>query len=82
MSSADPSKLMATADAFKFNYEHSLVPSPLSRMQREGVWTNVYRARVARATYSACQSDARIKSHDCSGMNGMQINHCACSYTL
>ena len=42
----------------------------------------MYRARVARATYNACQSDARIKSHDSSGMNGMQINHCACLYTL
>ena len=53
------------------------MPSPLSRMRREGVWPNVYRARVARATYSARQSDARIKSHDCAGMNGMHINDCA-----
>ena len=37
----------------------------------------LYRARVARATYSARQSDARIKSHDCTGMNGMHINDCA-----
>ena len=55
----------------------SLVPSSLSRTRREGVWPNVYRARVARATYSARQSDARIKSHDCAGMNGMHINDCA-----
>ena len=56
---------------------HSLVPSPLSRTRREGVWPNVYRARVARATYSARQSDARIKSHDCAGTTGMHINDCA-----
>ena len=55
----------------------SLVPSPLSRTRREGVWPNMYRARVARATYSARQSDAQIKSHDCAGMNGMHINDCA-----
>ena len=55
----------------------SLVPSPLSRTRREGVWPNVYRARVARATYSARQSDARIKSHDCAGTTGMHINDCA-----
>ena len=55
----------------------SLSPSPLSRTRREGVWTNVYRARVARAMYSARQSDAWIKSHDCVDMNGMHINDCA-----
>ena len=57
--------------------QYSLVPSPLSRKRREGVWTNMYRAHVIRAMYSALQSDARIKSHDCAGMNGMQINDCA-----
>ena len=41
----------------------SLVPSPL-RKREEGVWTNVYRARVASAAWSARQSDARKKSHD------------------
>ena len=56
---------------------YSLVPSPLSRTWREEVWTNMYRARVACATYSARQSDARIKSHDCTGMNGVHINDCA-----
>ena len=55
----------------------SLVPSPLLHTRREGVWPNVYRARVARATYSARQSDARIKSHDCAGTNRMHINDCA-----
>ena len=65
-------------------YDDSLVPSPLSRTRREGVWPNVYRARVARAMYSARQSDARIKSHDYTGMNGMHINDCAraCSYEI
>ena len=57
-----------------FTDRGSLVPSPLSRTQREGVWTNVYRARIARAMYSVLQSDAQIKSHDCVGMTGMQIN--------
>ena len=52
------------------------MPSPLSRTRKEGVWTNVYRARVAHAMYSALQSDARIKSHDCAGMTGTQINDC------
>ena len=58
----------------------SLVPSPLSRTRKEGVWLNVYRARVARATYSERQSDARMKSHDCAGMNRMHINDCACAF--
>ena len=58
------------------NYENlSLVPSPLSHMQRKGVWTNLYRACVAHAAYSVHQSDARIKSHDCANMNGMHIVH-------
>ena len=34
----------------------SLVPSPLSRMQREGVWTNVYRTRVAEECMSHISS--------------------------
>ena len=55
----------------------SLIPSPLSRTWREAVWRNMYRARVARAMYSARQSDALIKSHDCAGMNGIHINDCA-----
>ena len=59
----------------------SLMPSPLSRMQREGVWPNVYRACAACATYSARQSDARIKSHDCAGMNGMHTNDCVCAHS-
>ena len=56
----------------------SLVPSFLSRTRREGVWTNMYRACVARATYmySAHQSDAWIKPYDCAGMNEMHINDC------
>ena len=60
----------------------SLVRSPLSCTWREGVWPNVYRARVARATYSAHQSDAWIKFHDCAGMNRMHINDCARSYEI
>ena len=59
-----------------FTDQGSLVPSLLSRTQREGIWTNVYRARIARTMYSVLQSDARIKSHDCAGMTGMQINDC------
>ena len=55
----------------------SLMPSPFSCTRREGVWPNMYRARVARATYSARQSDAWIKSHDRAGMNRMHINDCA-----
>ena len=57
--------------------QFSPVPSPLSHMRREEVWTNVYRARVAHAAYSACQSDTQIKSHDCTGMKGIQITDCA-----
>ena len=37
-------------------------PAPFAKRE-EGVWTNVYRARVARAAWSARQSDARKKSH-------------------
>ena len=54
------------------------MPSPpFTHAERRGLDKCVYRARVVRATYSAFQSDARIKSHDCAGMNGMQINDCA-----
>ena len=45
--------------------------------ERRGLDKCVYRARVIHATYSVLQSDARIKSHDCAGMNDMQINDCA-----
>ena len=57
-----------------FDLSGSLVPSSLSHTQREGVWINVYRTRVARATYSARQSDVQIKSHDCVGINRIHIN--------
>ena len=53
-------------------------PCSLSCTRREGVWTNVYRTRVAHTAYSAHQSDAWIKSHDCVGMNGMhskEVSH-------
>ena len=52
-------------------------PAPFhTRREIRRVLLNVYRACVAHATYSARQSDARIKSHDCAGMNGMHINDC------
>jgi hypothetical protein len=56
----------------------SLMPSPLSRTRREGIWTSVYSARVARAAYNARQSDAQIKSHDCAGTKGMQYLMTVC----
>ena len=54
-----------------------------NEIEREEVWPNVYRARVARATYSARQSDAWIKSHDCAAPGRERNAHqwlCVCAF--
>ena len=54
-------------------------PAPSNAKKREGVWTNVYRARVARAEKTARQSGSRIKSHDVkNAINSYCLMVCVC----
>ena len=54
------------------------MPSPFhARGEKGSGQTCIGPVSPMQRAYSAHQSDAWIKSHDCAGMNGMHINECA-----
>ena len=55
----------------------SLARQPLLPKEGERVWSNAYRARVPAHCIVRANQMHGIKSHDCAGMKGMQINDCA-----
>ena len=55
----------------------SLACQPLLPKEGERVWSNAYRARVPAHCIVRANQMHGIKSHDCAGMKGMQINDCA-----
>ena len=55
----------------------SLARQPLLPKEGERVWSNAYRARVPVHCIVRANQMHGIKSHDCAGMTGMQINDCA-----
>ena len=59
------------------NRPPSLARQPLLPKEGERVWSNAYRARVPAHCIVRANQMHGIKSHDCVGMKGMQINDCA-----